>query len=89
MAGGDGGVAFIRKAPRVDSEVLEQVLHGTAVTIVCTAYGDSVLSADGRVTTDLWNFIKPSGPVSVGGYIADTWVLTGTNDPTMPQCNGT
>jgi hypothetical protein len=62
-----------------------EVPHGTTVFIVCTAYGDSVASPDGTVTTALWDFIRPSGPVSVGGYVADTWVFTGTNDPTMPR----
>jgi hypothetical protein len=90
QAGGHGNEAYIYRTPNPASEgdLVGVVPHGTTVYIVCTAYGARITSSDGTVTTNLWDFIRPSGPVSVGGYIADTWVYTGTNDPTMPACDG-
>jgi hypothetical protein len=86
-AGGYGYVGYVFASPSLSSPKVGEVPHGTTVFIVCTAYGDSVASPDGSVTTAVWDFIRPSGPVSVGGYVADTWVFTGTNDPTMPVCD--
>lgn len=64
----------IRSQPTTASSILRTVPKGTKLTIDCYARGQSV----GGVT--IWNHL------TAGGYISDTLLLTGSNNPVVPLC---
>jgi hypothetical protein len=77
-AGGLGADVF--QAPQTTSVVLDHLVDGTAVSIICTARGEFVSSLVTGYTSDLWNYTTASG------FIPDAVLDTGTNAPTMPDC---
>jgi hypothetical protein len=83
-AGGNGGYAYVFEQPSLASRVVATIPQGTVVYIICTRWGDVVLSPDGR-SSEVWDYISPTD-VAPGGYVPDAWVYTGTDERTRPEC---
>jgi hypothetical protein len=72
--------AFVYAAPSTFSQVVVALDNGAAVYIVCTTHGETVSSSPTGVSSDLWNY------TTLGGYIPDVVVDTGSDQPVSPEC---
>ncbi len=66
--------ANIRSQPTTASTILRTVAKGTQLTIDCYETGQAVSGVT------IWNHLTS------GGYISDTLLLTGSNNPVVPKC---
>ena len=78
MAG--DGRAYVYVAPYTASPVIAMLLNGEPVYITCTTRGEAVSSAVTGAVSDLWDY------TTLGGYIPDVVVGTGTTEPVKPAC---
>ena len=77
---GDGYSAHVFAEPSSNSTVLTELPNGSPVEIRCTIQGESVFSSITGQTSSLWD------GTPLGGFIPDVFVITETNQPTMPNC---
>lgn len=70
--------AYVYLEPYLAAGVVGQLLAGTPVSIFCTAFGETVVRADGA-SSDLWDNIGY-------GFVPDVVVDTGTAEPVAPPC---
>jgi LasA protease len=68
--------------PSTDSPVVAEFVDGEVVLITCTTRGESVSSPLTGRSSDLWNY------TTLGGFIPDVVVDTGTDMPVKPECAG-
>jgi hypothetical protein len=71
----------IRPEPDTALPSVGHVADGTALHIECTTYGQTI--AGGGGTTSLWDRVTYNG---VTGYVTDSRINTGTNQPVAPSC---
>lgn len=70
-------VVNVRVSPNTQAVVMYQVPKGQRVSIDCYVIGEQVSG------TKVWNRLAS------GGYITDSLLLTGSDDPVVPKCRAT
>lgn len=65
----------VRLSPSTDAPILYQIPKGQKVSIDCYVTGEKVSG------TTIWNRLS-----GAGGYITDSLLLTGSDDPVVPKC---
>jgi len=83
-AGGSGRYVYVLDSPSLTATVVGTLPDGTEVVIICTTRGEVVHSPHG-VDSDLWDYIDSTDGMR-GGYVPNSWVNTGTDQPTGPSC---
>ncbi|WP_216215631.1 SH3 domain-containing protein [Amycolatopsis aidingensis] len=74
-----GGPLNVRRAPTTTSTVVGSVDNGTKVTIDCQTHGTRISGELG--TTTLWDYVP-----SLGGYVSDAYMYTGSDGQIAPSC---
>ncbi|HEY9104197.1 peptidoglycan DD-metalloendopeptidase family protein [Chitinimonas sp.] len=75
---GSGESVNVRSNPSLQASIVTTLRNGTAVRIVCHAYGDAVNGNWGSTT--LWDRLDS------GGWVSDGLLDTGSNQPVVPAC---
>jgi surface antigen len=73
-----GYTLTVRRAPRASSGKVRTLADGQHVRIVCQTNGEQTTGTFG--TSRLWDQLKN------GGYVSDTYVLTGSDGRVAPEC---
>jgi LasA protease len=76
--GNNENTVNLRQSPSLSAAIVGSLQRGEAVAIVCTSQGDWVDGVWGR--TQLWNRL------SVGSWISDGFIDTGSNQAVAPPC---
>jgi hypothetical protein len=71
---------YVYSDPSTASQIVAALVNGEAVFITCTTRGESVPSPSTGGSSDLWNY------TTLGGFIPDVVVDTGTDEPVKPEC---
>lgn len=74
-----GDPLTVRRAPSTSATAVRTVANGTTVAIDCQTTGTSVAGPLG--TTTLWDYVP-----SLGGYLSDGYVKTGSDSQVAPDC---
>lgn len=79
----DSGLPLnVRSQPSTSATIVDQVADGGKVYMSCYKKGTTVTGKYG--TSDVWDYVKtPNGKY---GYISDTYIYTGSDNPVVPLC---